>query len=141
MQAFMFRTNVKLIFLVRLIFSTAASCFVLCSLLTFGCGLLSAQAYVSVQANNLTHPDLAPNFLAGDTYQYVVSGPPNQPVYIVQNGSALTPVGQTDSNGTYIETGVEQAAWVGNYTRMVCRKCSSYSIFEFHREFCSCYSQ
>jgi hypothetical protein len=73
--------------------------------------------YPTVQANNLTHPDLSPSFVAGDAYQYVILGDPNQPVYIIQNGSPLTLVGQTDSNGYYQTTGVEQATWVGDYTQ------------------------
>ena len=73
--------------------------------------------YPTVQANNLTHPALSPSFVAGDAYQYIVQGDPNQPVYIVQNADPLTLVGQTDGNGYYRTTGVEQAAWGGNYTQ------------------------
>ncbi len=73
--------------------------------------------YPTVQANNLTHPGLSPSFVAGDTYQYVVTGDPNQPVYTIQNSGPQNLVGYTNASGVFIETGVEQAAWVGNYTQ------------------------
>ncbi len=107
----------RLGFIVKFSFCTAANCILLLVWAIVGANPLSAQAYVSVQVNNLTHPDLAPSFVAGDAYQYIVSGPPNQPVYNVQNSGPMTQVGQTDSNGTYVASGVEQAAWVGNYTQ------------------------
>ena len=118
MSTSVFRVNCSMSLTAKRIYSAAVSCFLFFFLATLGSGPLAAQAYVTVQANNLTHPDLAPSFLAGDTYQYVVSGPPNQPVYNVQNSGPLTFAGYTDGNGTYVLTGVEQTAWVGSYTQV-----------------------
>jgi hypothetical protein len=72
----------------------------------------------TVEVHNLTNPALAPNFLAGDTYEYVIRGLPSQPVTYVQNGGPLTSMGVTDGNGVLVVTGVEQTAWIGSYTQV-----------------------
>ncbi len=72
----------------------------------------------AVIASNLTHPDLSPSFAVGDTYQYTVYGPPNQPVYNIQNSGPRNQVGQTDPTGKYVTSGIEQTAWIGSYTQL-----------------------
>lgn len=122
----------RLGFTVKFSFGTAANCILLLVWAIVGANPLSAQAYVSVQVSNLTHPDLAPSFVAGDAYQYIVSGPPNQPVYNVQNSGPMTQVGQTDSNGTYVASGVGGEL----YPNVVRRQRSGHSQFEFHSQRC-----
>lgn len=72
----------------------------------------------TVQVTNLTHPELSPNFLVGDVYQYVVFGPPNQSVTASKNGGASEYLGQTDPSGRLVLTYQANVNWVGTYTQI-----------------------
>ncbi len=80
----------------------------------------STQPYglPTVQLVNLTHPDLSPNFAAGDTFQVTVTGPPNQPVSVTQTPGETAQMGYTDANGVFVITGVEQTGNIGTYTQV-----------------------
>jgi len=51
----------------------------------FACLSQSLVRAQVVQLTNLTHPAISPNFVAGDQFQLVVQGAPNQPVSVLQN--------------------------------------------------------
>ena len=80
-----------------------------------------ASATPTLSLTNLTHPNLSPDFEVGDTYQISITGPPNQPVTMVQtaNGSTSTQsFGSTDSYGHAVVTYVEQTGNIGSYTQV-----------------------
>jgi hypothetical protein len=75
----------------------------------------------NVSFENLTHPNLTPNFAVGDTFQIAIHGAPNQAVNLTQtaNGSTGTSyMGNTDAYGNFTMTGVEQTGNIGSYTQV-----------------------
>ncbi|HZQ51412.1 MAG TPA: hypothetical protein VFB14_04395 [Bryobacteraceae bacterium] len=67
----------------------------------------------------MTHPNLAPDFEVGDTFQITISGaPPHQPVSVSQNVGSTQQVGETDANGNFIYSMVEQTSNIGSYTQV-----------------------
>jgi hypothetical protein len=75
-------------------------------------------AAVSVQLRDWTSGDIH-NAHVGDTWQVIISGPPNQPVFIwgTQNGAALAEVqlGSTDDNGNFTLAGTWTPAELGDW--------------------------
>jgi hypothetical protein len=57
----------------------------------------------------LTDTTLAGQFLAGDSYQLAIAGPPNTEVFLTSNGNTLS-AGMTNSSGVLVITGVVPAA-------------------------------
>jgi hypothetical protein len=49
----------------------------------------------TVRLRNLTHPDLAPDFEVGDTFQITVTGAPNQLVSVTQTPGGTTQMGRS----------------------------------------------
>jgi hypothetical protein len=78
----------------------------------------AASAPPSVQISNITHPNLSPNFEVGDTLQVIVLGPPNQAVNMTQTPGTTTQAGQTDANGIFVFSAVEQTTDIGTYTQV-----------------------
>ena len=88
--------------------------------------MLFAMASVSsgqtIQLTNVTHPQISPNFRVGDEYRLTVSGPPNQPVSVVQttNGTTGNPFifGYTDPSGTFTLSGIQTSANIASYEQV-----------------------
>ncbi len=74
MSTLVFRTNFSVGFTAKLVYSATISLLLLFFLAIVVSNPLLAQAYVSVQVNNLTHPDLAPSFLNQPTAESDTSG-------------------------------------------------------------------
>ena len=78
-------------------------------------------AVPTIQLQNLTHPNLGTNFAVGDTYRLRITGPPNQPIVLVQTangGTATQSFGNTDAYGRGVIDYVEQTANIGTYTQV-----------------------
>ncbi|MGO9131976.1 MAG: beta strand repeat-containing protein [Bryobacteraceae bacterium] len=76
---------------------------------------------VTVQITNLTHPG-NPNFNVGDSFQVLVSGPPNQPVTNAAtrggSGPSTSSYGQTNASGTLTISGAMGAGDTGSWTEV-----------------------
>ncbi|HXE11951.1 MAG TPA: VCBS repeat-containing protein [Bryobacteraceae bacterium] len=80
-----------------------------------------SAATPTIALTNLTHPDLAPNFEVGDTYRMTITGPPNEPVSVVQTfngGTSQQTFGNTDAYGHMTVDYVEQTGNIGSYTQV-----------------------
>ncbi len=72
----------------------------------------------TIALQNLTHPNLSPDFAVGDTFQVVIHGGANQPVSVSQTPGTTTQVGATDANGNFTYATVEQTSNIGSYTQI-----------------------
>ena len=68
---------------------------------------------------NLTNPGWGSNFAVGDTFQVTISsGMPYQQVAVAGSSSGNLLVGQTDGNGSFTYTEVENSSQIGSYTEV-----------------------
>jgi len=78
-----------------------------------------ASSMPVITLSNTTHPGIAPAFEVGDTFQIAISNAPsNQTVSVSQTPGTTTQVGQTDANGNFTYTIVEQTSNIGSYTQV-----------------------
>ncbi len=73
----------------------------------------------TVTLTNLTNPGWGANFAVGDTFQVTIaSGMPYQQVSVAGSSSGNRVVGQTDGNGSFTYTEVENSSQIGSYTEV-----------------------